>query len=146
MTPEGIQRTKCVNSGSEIHPHMQWKTNTLLYAEMVFLYISVFYFPCLILQRYLHKIGSCQFLTSIISSNCWFPHLKLQHPPCNIITLLYCHRPRIISSGAKKAEGTKVNPWMKNLYVDTFSWKLKSKHTGRMKEISAWVVQMQNII
>lgn len=41
MTPGMIHRTKCINSGSEIHPHTQRKTKTLLYAQVVFLCICV---------------------------------------------------------------------------------------------------------
>lgn len=82
-------------------------------------YTSVFCFLCLTLQRYLHKTQSCLCVRGIICSNCLFPHLKPQHPPCYIITLLHCHRLRNISSGVKKAEGTEVNPWMKKTYMWT---------------------------
>lgn len=58
VTPEKIQKIKCANSRCKVHngkPKHSW------YAELVFLYIPVFYFPCHTLQVYVHKIGSCNF-------------------------------------------------------------------------------------
>lgn len=122
MTSEGIQRTKSVTSGSEIHPHYAVENQNILECRND---LSIYF--CVLLPvpyttlGYHHKTESCSFLRGIICSNCSVLDLKLQYSPCKIITVLHCHRLRTVSSGVKKAEGTEVNAWMKNLYADTFS-------------------------
>lgn len=112
--PKEIQKTKCVNSGSEIHLHTQ---RYRLYAEVVSVCICV-----LLPMPYIAGIPPQNRKLLASQSYHLFQLLipPLQAPISSLYVTwsiyLYYNRLRTGAkkAGAEKAEGIQINPWMKN--------------------------------